>query len=65
MGIKQRVKVGKYDLTVDSVRKVALSPDNLGRAILGDSDALDLLELAITGKKHESLLDKLWKLIGK
>ena len=65
MGIKERVKVGKYDLTVDSVRNIALSPDNLGRAILGDSDALDLLELAITGEKHESLLDKLWKLIGK
>ena len=65
MGIKERVKVGKYDLTVDSVRTVALSPDNLGRAILGEKDALDLLELAITGSKHESLLDKLWKLIGK
>ena len=65
MGIKERVKIGKYDLTVDSVRTVALSPDNLGRAILGDSDALDLLELAITGSKHESLLDKVWKLIGK
>lgn len=56
---RQSFKIGKYDIEEKYLRNIALSNDTLARALLGDTEAMDLIELAVTGSVKESYFDRI------